>query len=226
MSFWVPERRPSVELLDENLPPAEARASLEDIEWVHRRMGGRRMVRRGLLPILLGIPGPLVSLLDLGCGSGHVGRDLEAAAAANGRRLAVLGLDLKLAHARFPTNGRLVAGDALALPLSSDGVDVVFSTLFLHHFSPEQLARIFAEARRVARRAIVFFDLARHRGALAIISVVGPLAFNSRVSVLDGRASVRQAYTAAEIRRLAERYLPGASVETAGPFAWQLTFHK
>jgi SAM-dependent methyltransferase len=226
MSFWVPERRPSIELLDEDLPAGEAEESLADIEWVHRHMGGRRMVHRRLLPILLQLPGPRLSLLDLGCGSGHVGRDLEAASADRGLKLRVFGLDLKLAHARFGPAGRVVAGNALALPVSEGAVDVVFSTLFLHHFAPDELARIFSEARRAARHAVVFFDLSRHRAALAIISLVGPLAFRSRVSVLDGRASVRQAYTPAEIRRIAGSVLPGAAVESAGPFAWQLTFRK
>ena len=82
-------------------------------------------------------------------------------------------------------------------------MDVVLSTLFLHHFSPGESARLLAEARRVAASAVVALDLTRHRLALAAISVVGPVAFRSRLSIADGKTSVRQAYTPDEIAAIA-----------------------
>lgn len=228
MSFWVPDRRPADELLDGDVPAPEAEASLSDIEWVHRNLGGRILLARRLLPLLSALAGSRgsLSLLDLGCGSGHVGRDLLSAFARRGGSLRAFGLDLKLAHARLSPRGRAAAADALALPVADRSVDVVFSTLFLHHFSPAEIATLLAEAERVARRAVVAFDLTRHRIPLALISVVGPLAFRSRISTLDGQASVRQAYTREEIARLAAPILPGATLAAAGPFVWQLVWRR
>jgi len=214
-------RRPSTELLDEtDVPTKEAEASLHDIEWVHARLGGRRMVRRRLGPLLAELgPGPL-TVLDVGCGSGHVVRDVENLGAA------CWAADLKVAHVRLARRGRALAGNAFRLPLASRGVDVVFSTLFLHHFAPEELELLLAESARVARRAVVAFDLTRSAVALGIISALGPLAFESRLSVADGRASVLQAYTLLEARAIAARVLPGASVARVGPFAWQLVWKR
>lgn len=172
----------------------------------------------------LAVEGGRLSLLDLGCGSGHVGRDLVSAFARRGGSLRPFGLDLKLTHARLSPRGRAATADALALPFADRSVDVVFSTLFLHHFSPSGIATLLAEAGRVARRAVVCFDLTRHRVALALISVVGPLAFRSRISTLDGQASVRQAYTREEMACLALTVLPGAKLDSAGPFVWQLVW--
>ncbi len=229
MSFWVPRRTPSREILDGDVSADEAEASLSDIEWVHRNLGGRHILRRRLVPLLRrlsgGPPGRL-SLLDLGCGSGHVGRDLVLAFGRCGGTLSALGIDLKIAHARLAPRGRAAAADALALPFGDGSVDVVFSTLFLHHFSAEEVERLLGESRRVARRAVVAFDLARHRLAWALISLVGPLAFRTRISTLDGRASVLQAYTPGEIAALAAPVLPRASVTSAGPFVWQLLWTK
>ena len=230
MSFWVPERRPDPELLDgDGVSPSEAEASLADIEWVHRRLGGRAMVRRRLLPLLATLPPPrqgALSVLDLGCGSGHVGRDLLAAAAESGVRLRVLGLDRKTSHARLAPRGTAMTGDALRLPFPDQSVDVVLSTLFLHHFAPAEIARLLTESRRVATAAVVAFDLSRHRLALAAIAVVGPLVFSSRLSVLDGKTSVRQAYTPEEIARSAETALPGARVTPVSRFAWELVWKR
>ena len=228
MSVWIPERVSSSEILDGDIPADEAEASLSDIEWVHRHLGGRLLLRRRLLPLLAGLApdGGRISLLDLGCGSGHVGRDLVAAFRRRAGELHVLGLDVKLAHTRLGVRGSAVTGDALRLPFSSGSVDVVFSTLFFHHFSPEDLRRLLLDSRRVARKAVVAFDLSRHRVAWAAISLIGPLAFRTRISTLDGKASVLAAYRPAEIAALARPILPGASVTPAGPFVWQLVWTR
>jgi SAM-dependent methyltransferase len=200
MSFWVPRRRPELELLDaDGVPAHEAEASLADIEWVHRRLGGRSLVRRRLIPLLatLGAPGIGFSILDLGCGSGHVGRDLVEAAAAHGMRLHLLGIDRKVSHARLAARGSTVAGDA-----------------FL------------AESRRVAASAVVVFDLTRHRLALAAIGALGPIAFRSALSVADGKTSARQAYTPEEIAEIAAPVLPGARVSRAARFVWELVWTR
>ena len=165
-------------------------------------------------------------VLDLGCGSGHVGRDLLAAAAEAGARVRVFGLDRKTSHARLAARGTAVVADTFRLPFGDRSVDVVLSTLFLHHFSPGEAATLLAEARRVAASAVVVLDLTRHRLALAAISVVGPVAFRSRLSVADGKTSVRQAYTPDEIAAIAAPVLPGARVTMASRFVWELVWKR
>lgn len=229
MSFWVPERRPEPELLDgDGVSSSEAEASLADMEWAHRRLGGRALVRRRLLPLLKALPARqgALSVLDLGCGSGHVGRDLRAAAAESGVRIRVLGLDRKTSHARLVDRGTAVTADALRLPFQDRSVDVVLSTLFLHHFSPPEAATLLAECRRVAASAIVVLDLTRHRLALAAIGALGPIAFRSALSVADGKISVRQAYTPEEIAHVAETALPGARVARISRFVWELVWKR
>ena len=229
MSFWVPERRPGPEFLDgDGVASADAEASLADIEWVHRRLGGRAVLRRRLVPLLAGLPARrgALTVLDLGCGSGHVGRDLLAAAEEAGVRLRVFGLDRKASHARLVDRGTAVTADALQLPFRDRSVDVVLSTLFLHHFSPAEAGALLAEARRVAHVAVVALDLSRHRLALAAIAVVGPLAFRSRLSVLDGKTSVRQAYTPGEIGEISRTALPGARVFRVSRFVWELVWQR
>jgi SAM-dependent methyltransferase len=229
VSFWVPRRRPEPELLDAaSVPAGEAEASLADIEWVHHRLGGRALVRRRLQPHFAALAGrdDVLEVLDLGCGSGHVGRDLQTAAAEAGVRVRVFGLDWKASHARLAARGTTVVADTFRLPFGDRSVDVVLSTLFLHHFSPGEAATLLAESRRVAESAIVVLDLTRHRLALAVISAVGPFAFRSRLSVADGKTSVRQAYTSDEIAAIAAPVLPGARITMASRFVWELVWKR
>lgn len=226
MSFLVPPRTPSEEALDGMLRPEEAEASLADIEWIHRTLGGRAIVRRHLVPLLLSVPSARPTLLDLGAGSGHVGRTLEGEMARRGRRLVTLDLDRQLLHARLSARGRSVAADALRLPFPDRSVDVVSSTLFLHHFDAAAVGALLRESARVARVAVVALDLTRHRVPLAVNALLSRVAYRSPITRLDGRASVLQAWTVPELRNLAARALPGTLVRPAGPFVQGLLWKR
>ena len=182
MSLLVPPRAPSEELLDGTLAPEEAEASLADIERIHRLLGGRPIVRRALVPLLLAVPSARPVLLDLGSGSGHVGRALAAALARRGRGLVTVDLDRQLLHARLSAKGRSVAADALRLPLADRSVDVVSSTLFLHHLDAPSVVRLLRESARVARVAVSALDLTRHRIPLAVNAVLGLLLHRSPIT--------------------------------------------
>jgi hypothetical protein len=72
------------------------------------------------------------------------------------------------------------------------------------------VARLVAEASRVASRAVVLFDLCRSALASLFLSVVGTLRFRDAVLVRDGIASYRRAYTPAELGLLARLGAPDA----------------
>ncbi|MHB8800351.1 MAG: methyltransferase domain-containing protein [Thermoanaerobaculia bacterium] len=218
MSLLVPRRTPSDEILDGEVDPEAAAESLADVERIHRVLGGRWILRRHLVPLLLAVPAPRPVLLDLGAGNGHAGRALAAELARRGRGLVTLDLDRQLLHAHLSARGLSVAADALRLPLADRSVDVVSSTLFLHHLDAASVARLLRESARVARVAVSALDLTRHRVPLAVNAVLGLLLHRSPITQLDGSASVRQAWTVPELSAIAERALPGARVFRAGPF--------
>ncbi len=226
LSLLVPPRAPSDELLDGDVDPAEAVASLGDIERIHRFFGGRRTLRRHLVPLLLAAPPPAPVVLDLGAGSGHVGRALSREMARHGRGLVTLDLDRKLLHARLSAKGRSLAADALRLPFTDRSVDVVASTLFLHHLDAHGVATLLRESARVARVAVAAFDLVRHRAPLAAHALLSSFAYRSPVTRHDGRASVLQAWTKAELRDIVAGALPGARVAAVGPFVQGLVWTR
>lgn len=226
MSLLVPPRLPSEEILDGTVEPAAAEESLADIERIHRVLGGRPIVRRHLVPLLLSVPSPRPVLLDLGAGSGHVNRALAAELARRGRELVTVDLDRQLLHARLSAKGRSVAADALRLPLAERSVDVVSSTLFLHHFDAASVAALLRESARVARFAVTALDLTRHRVPLAVNALLSRVLYRSEITRQDGRASVLQAFTIPELRAVAARALPGTLVRPAGPFVQGLLWKR
>ena len=208
MSFLVPPRRPSQEILDDpNISAEEMRRSLEDLSLVNRWWGSARALEGFLVGEMQrkGVRRPV--LLDVGAGSADVSRRLALSLARAGHPATVFASDVQWRHlvagrrmARDSFPG--VCADAFALPFGEDSVDWIVSTLFFHHFSPAENARL----------------LSRHRIPLGFISVAGRLLFKTRVSLLDGISSVQQAYTPEEARRIARDAVPGSEVERIFPF--------
>ena len=236
MSLFVPRRRPSSERLDDpDLPPDEMRRSLEDLRLVNRRWGGSRALARRLLERLDAADGSpegagrrdRILIVDVGAGSGDVARRLESSLREAGRDARVFPLDLQwrhLAAGRAMARGPVAAAaaDAFRLPLATRSVDLAVSTLFFHHFSPQENAGILGELSRVARRGFAVLDLRRSFVPWAFVAVAGRAVFRARISVEDGVASVRQAYTPAEAESIARAVAPGSAARRVFPFRFLL----
>jgi ubiquinone/menaquinone biosynthesis C-methylase UbiE len=239
LSLLVPRRQPSAERLDDPaLPSEEMRRSLEDLRLVNRRWGGSRALARHLIERLGRAPRDArVRILDLGAGSGDVSRRLEASLREAGRDARVVALDVQWRHlaagramarsvegpggapAGAPAR---IAGDALRLPLADGSIDLAVSTLFFHHFSPHENAAILREVCRVSRLGFALLDLRRSVVPLAFVAVAGRALFRARVSVEDGVASVRQAYTPEEAEEIARRVAPRARAKRVFPYRFLL----
>jgi SAM-dependent methyltransferase len=229
LSLFVPERQPSREILDDpDIPSEEMSRSLEDLALVHRWWGSVGALERFLSGEIrrLRISGPV--LVDVGAGSGDVTRRLARGLQRAGHPAKVFACDVPWrhhAHGRRRTRDAFpsACADAFALPFADQSVDWIVSTLFFHHFSPEENATLLAEFSRAARHGFALLDLSRHLVPLAFVSVAGRLLFKTRVSVLDGAASVRQAYTPEEAERIARRAVPGARMHRVFPFRFLLS---
>lgn len=225
MSLLIPPRAPSFELLDDpTLSDVEMKRSLADLWLVNRAWGGSRAIERRILRHTRSGGRRRLVLLDIGAGSGHVSRRLAHGLRAAGLEAMVIASDLQWRHlvaGRRMMDGDpppAVCADAFALPFRDGTVDWVVSTLMLHHFSPAQNERLLGRLAKVARAGLALLDLRRHLLPLVFVSAAGRLVFRTRISVDDGKASVRQAYTPEEAGAFAARALPGARVEKVFPF--------
>jgi ubiquinone/menaquinone biosynthesis C-methylase UbiE len=214
VSLFVPKRQPQIELLDRgDLPRAEIEKSLSDIRFVNRFWGGLRAADAAALRMIEADGSPQATLLDIGSGTADVSLAVARRAGRGGIAVSVVALDRQLAHlcaarrvcGTGPAAPKFLAGDAIALPLADGSFDWVFSSLFLHHLSPEENVLVLREMARIARRGLFVLDLRRHRIARWIVGALGPIFFRSAVSVADGCASVEQAYTIDEVEEIARR---------------------
>ncbi len=204
-------RAGGLELLDAGShDQRELLSSLAEMARVNRWLGGNRAIRRHLGECARSVAAdePL-RVLDVGTGRADL--PLFIARALGSRPdVRVYGLDLqrqivRIAHDACHASPRveILAGDALALPFKTDAVDVVVSSLTLHHFDDDAAVAAVTEMARVAKRRVIVTDLERHRvnyaGAQVLASTLwrrDPYARN------DGPLSVLRAFTREELARI------------------------
>jgi hypothetical protein len=200
------QRVDTPEILDsETCPPQEVCTSLQDLCRINRWFGGVSTTE-ALLARVASVTGQKrFSLLEVASGFGDVPKIAARRLGRRGISVNITLLDRVPSHLR--QNKSSLVGDALALPFRDTTFDVVSCNLFAHHLAPCDLARFAKEAVRVSRHALVINDLVRHPMHLALVYAAFPL-MRSRVSRLDGVASVRRAYVPEEVRNILSSAFP------------------
>jgi SAM-dependent methyltransferase len=189
------QRATETELLDEDVPEAEALESLADLRRVNQWLGTHRRLREVTRPFLSSSPRP--RLLDVGCGSADIPDRIRRSFP---RPLLAVGVDIRMLHLRAaPPSVRRVVADVHALPFPSGAFDVVLASHFLHHFDGAEAAAVLRRLYDLARRALIVDDIRRARVPYVFARSLFPLLLRSRVSVADGALSIRRAFTAAEL---------------------------
>jgi hypothetical protein len=89
--------------------------------------------------------------------------------------------------------------------------DVAVSVCLVHHLRDEDFVEMIRNVGRTCRRFVIL-DLVRHRVPMVLFSAVAPLCL-PKVNVLDGRQSIRRAYTPEEFRASIARAVAGTGAK-------------
>ncbi|HET8577676.1 MAG TPA: methyltransferase domain-containing protein [Methylomirabilota bacterium] len=203
----------AVEMLDRPASFTDLSDCLDAIARLNAWFGGRFLTLRHVQRLLARLPvGRPATVLDVGTGSADIPRALVQWARRAGRSLRVIALDrdpamLQVARRSLADCPEIVLlqGDALCLPVRPESVDVVMSTLTLHHLEPEPAVRYLSELDAAARTGWVVNDLLRSRLAYAMVWLATRALTRNRMARHDGPLSVRRAYTPAEAVLLCEK---------------------
>jgi hypothetical protein len=185
------------ELMD-NASAADVAENVRDLSRINRWLGGNWALAGLLDPYLRQRPD--ARILDAGAADGATLRWL----AARYPRARLVALDRAERLLRLGTGDR-VAADVFAWPVRPKSVDIVISSLFLHHFEDDGVRRILANFEESARQAVIAVDLHRHPLARGFLPATQFVAGWHPITVHDAILSVNAAFTPAELRQLAPR---------------------
>lgn len=209
------KRKIEPELLD-HLDPELARPNLADLVRINRDFGGHSTLRSLLREaIRLGEP---FSLLDVGAASGDAARLISS----EYPEASVVSLDRNWTNLEAAPKPKLIA-DAFQLPFREGAFDFVFSSLFLHHFTDEEIQQLLESFYAIARRALLVIDLERNIVPWLFLRTSGPIFRWGKVTVHDGLISVRAALRAQELEAIASAAGVRQAVVRAHRPAFRLT---
>ena len=189
--FIVPEE------LD-HAPPEIAGASVQDLARINRWLGGYLVLRKLFAGLVK--PQESFSVLDVGAASG----DMGAALRRMYPKATVTSLDRRSLHLAQASPPKLVA-DAFRLPFAPASFDFVFSSLFLHHFSGDDVVELLTGFRSIARRAVLAIDLDRGPLAYYFLPASRWLFRWHDITISDGQISVQAGFKRDELQALAVR---------------------
>jgi ubiquinone/menaquinone biosynthesis C-methylase UbiE len=197
----------TAELLDDDLGTREEiEQSFDDLWRINRWLGGVRSNLYLLERVFERSGADCLRILDVGAGDARLAKSLAQGLGQRKLNARFVALDRRQSHLRNGHSGcdglRRIAADVFALPFPEKSFDVVMCNLVLHHFSGARARELLQRMAAVARRAVIVNDLERNVLPYLFIRVAYPFA-RSRITRHDGPASVRQAYTCAELESLA-----------------------
>jgi 2-polyprenyl-3-methyl-5-hydroxy-6-metoxy-1,4-benzoquinol methylase len=174
-----------------------------------------------------------LSMLDIACGGGDVPVGVVLAVREAGIEIDLTLLDrsqtaLEIAAEtakRAGIVGRCVTGELPGNWAQSD-FDVVTCSLFLHHLpSPGAVVTLLGQMKNISRRLVVISDLRRCFMGLMVAWAGSRILSRSAIVHYDAPASVRAAWTLAEMRQMAaDANVPEARIEQSWPWRMLLTW--
>lgn len=222
------------ELLDQpHIPFADIRQNMRELDTINTVLGGHAITLRGLKMLLPRQTNTPISILEIGCGDGNNLRVIQQWAKRNGLKLQLTGVDYNpecIAYARqVPANKDIefTCSDYRSVATAQKS-DIVFSSLFCHHFTDAQLVEQLRWMQ--ANSSVGFFinDLHRHPLAYHSIRLLTKAFSKSYLVKNDAPLSVLRGFQKKEWSRLLTEAGVDAQVKWAWAFRWLIVanLHK
>lgn len=234
--FSSTHRSSQKEIMDDfNFQGEEMRVLLNDLARVNALLGGKRITKAGFSILLKNIPkSETVILVDLGCGDGEMLRTCSDYGTRLGYQLKCIGIDanehiLSTAKNRSLDYQNITFRklDVTSPDVSWPKMDIVLCTLFLHHFSSEEIRSMLHKIAEKTKVGIVINDLERSRWAFRLFQVFSRLFLKTNTAKYDGLVSIARGFKRNELKNLSEEIRSmTSSIHWKWAFRYQMILKK
>ena len=177
-------------------------------------------------------PQSTLHVLDVACGGGDTAIRLWQRAQRSGLPIRISGVDISRIAIDYATaRAQAAQADIQFLRIDvirdslPDGIDIVYSSLFLHHLDAKDLIAVLSQMRESSARMILAIDLVRCPLGYALAWWGVRLLTRSGICHVDGPLSVRAAFTLTEMSDLVEQAgLEGSKLTRHWPERYLLTW--
>ncbi len=226
-------RSTKLELLDaQDIPQEDLFQNLRELNFINQSLGGHDVVIKAIKKLLAGIPkSQKIHILEIGSGGGDNLRALARWGVKKGYTLQLTGVDLKQTCTDFAEEQsqgfdiRFLTTDYRETPFSSVGKpDIIFNSLFCHHFTDSQLVPMMHWMHSNANVGYTICDLHRHPIAYFSIKILTSLFSKSYLVKNDAPLSVKRGFKKSELINLLNHVQQSnATIQWAWAFRWIIT---
>ena len=213
MIIETSKRSEEVEIMDDfSIDGPILRNTLNTLDVINKWLGGISVTIFGLKKVLKNQKKEKeYTIIDLGCGSGKMLRHIADFGNKNGFKFHLIGLDANLHTIEYArelstdyANINYYHSDIFAYEFANIELDIVISTLFLHHFDQNQLIELLSKLLKKASIGIIVNDLHRHAAAYYLFKIL-TLPISNQMVVEDGLTSVRKGFKRKDLKVLSQK---------------------
>lgn len=185
---------------------------MEELNFINTHLGGHKITLAGLQWLLASLPetSKEVVICEIGCGGGDNLIAIEKWYAGRNRSARFIGIDINpnciaVARSKMPTSrANFITSDYALADFANDKPDIIFSSLFCHHFTNEALLSMLFWMNTNAKLGFFINDLHRHPLAYYSILVLTKIFSRSYLVKNDAPLSVLRGFTRKEWESMLE----------------------
>lgn len=217
------------ELLDrDDIPFADIRRNMQELETINNLLGGHRITTKGIKYIMAGSSRPVLTVCEIGCGGGDNLHAIKKHLQGSNVIPQFIGIDInshciEYAKSRNLENSTWMVSDYRDVTFDTKP-DIIFSSLFCHHFDDEELIFMFNWMKENSNDGFFINDLQRHPLAYHSIRLLTRLFSKSYLVKNDAPLSVRRGFKRSELKLLLARAgIEHSSINWEWAFRWLVT---
>ena len=218
------------ELLDGNdIPFADIRQNMRELNVINSWLGGHAITIDGFRQVLQNKQA--VSVCEIGCGGGDNLLAIYRWCSKNKIDVELIGIDLNkdciaVASAQMPPGVQLITADYKEVDFADNKPDIIFSSLFCHHFTEEELVYMLKWMQSNSNDGFFINDLHRHLLAFYSIKLLTRLFSKSYLVKNDAPLSVASGFTRHEWMNILHRSgIRPCKLRWKWAFRWLITSH-
>jgi 2-polyprenyl-3-methyl-5-hydroxy-6-metoxy-1,4-benzoquinol methylase len=220
------------ELLDQDGIPSDAiERNMAELNIINTFLGGHQITLSGFKK-LLGHKKD-INICEIGCGGGDNLLAIYNWSIKKNIRLTQRGIDINpdciaVAKKKFRNlPASFLVSDYRLADLKNDKPEIIFSSLFCHHFTDEEIISMLQWMRSNSTLGFFINDLHRHRFAYYSIRMITRLFSRSYLVKHDAPLSVLRGFTKKEWKVLLQRAgIISYQIEWRWAFRWLIIFQK
>lgn len=206
--------------------------TLKELDFINQWLGGNTITVNGISALLRKKETHVntVSIVDIGCGSGAMLTRIRSSIKRNGIHFRLIGYDANPNIIAYAENNCEDSDEIIfktenifQTSFRSQRFDIILATLFLHHFTTNELIEILSSMKKQVRLGIVINDLHRHPLAYYPIKILTAIFSRSTMVKYDAPVSVLRGFTRKEwIEILDKAGITNYTLTWKWAFRWQL----